>query len=103
VDAQSVVRALIANVRAGETKQGGSTITQQLARNVCGLGERSLDRKALEAVLARRIESEYPKEKILELYVNRIYFGSGSYGIEAAARGYFGKHAAELTLGESAA
>lgn len=103
VDPQGVMRALMANARAGETKQGGSTITQQLARNACGLGERSLDRKALEAVLARRIETQYSKEKILELYVNRIYFGAGFYGVETAAQGYFGKPAAELTLGESAA
>lgn len=103
VDSQGVLRAFLTNLRAGETRQGGSTITQQLARNACGLAERSLDRKALEAVLARRIEEKYPKEKILEMYINRIYFGSGFYGIETAARGYFGKPAADLTLGESAA
>ena len=103
VDFQSVLRAFIANARAGETKQGGSTITQQLARNACELHARTLDRKALEAVLARHIEAKYSKEQILELYVNRIYFGSGYYGIESAARGYFGKPAIDLTPGESAA
>src|ERR1051325_2573453 len=77
IDFQGVLRALIANVRAGETKQGGSTITQQLARNACELHARTLDRKALEAVLARHIEATYSKEEILELYVNRVYFGSG--------------------------
>jgi penicillin-binding protein 1A len=102
VDLQSVLRAFIANARAGETKQGGSTLTQQLARNACELHARTLDRKALEAVLARHIEKKYSKEQILELYVNRIYFGSGYYGIESAARGYFGKPALDLTPGESA-
>jgi penicillin-binding protein 1A len=102
VDAKGVVRAFLANVRAGETKQGASTLTQQLARNACGLQERSLDRKALEAVLAQRIEAQYTKDQILELYINRIYFGAGFYGIETAARGYFGKAAMDLTLGESA-
>jgi penicillin-binding protein 1A len=102
VDFQGVLRAVVANLRAGETKQGASTITQQLARNACELRARTFDRKALEAVLAQRIETTYTKDQILELYVNRIYFGSGFYGIETAARGYFGKPAAELTIGESA-
>jgi penicillin-binding protein 1A len=102
VDSEGILRAVIKNLRAGETKQGASTITQQLARNACGLGERSLDRKILEAVLARRIEEQYTKEQILEMYLNRIYFGAGYYGVEAAARGYFGKPASALTLGESA-
>ena len=95
VDVRGILRALLANRRAGHTAQGASTLTQQLARNACGLGERSLDRKILEAVLARRIEKQYSKQQILELYVNRIYFGSGCYGVEAAARSYFGKPAAE--------
>jgi len=102
IDFRGMTRAILANVAAGQTKQGASTITQQLARNACGLGERSIDRKLLEAVLARRIEAQYPKEKILELYVNRIYFGSGCHGVETAARSYFGKPAADLTLGEGA-
>jgi len=103
VDLLGVVRAAVTNARSGETKQGASTITQQLARNACELKARTLDRKALEAMLARRIEKEYTKEQILEFYVNRIYFGSSYYGIETASRGYFGKHASELTLGEGAA
>ncbi|HEV7867292.1 MAG TPA: PBP1A family penicillin-binding protein [Chthoniobacteraceae bacterium] len=102
IDFRGVVRAFVTNVRSGETKQGASTITQQLARNACELKARNLDRKALEAVLARRIEATYRKDQILELYVNRIYFGSGFHGIETAARGYFGKPAGELTLGEGA-
>lgn len=103
VDSEGILRALFVNLRAGGKKQGASTITQQLARNACGLGERSLDRKILEAVLARRIEEQYTKDQILEMYLNRIYFGAGYYGVEAAARGYFGKPAAQLSLGESAA
>lgn len=103
VDSEGILRAVVTNLRAGGTKQGASTITQQLARNACGLGERSLDRKILEAVLARRIEDQYTKDQILEMYLNRIYFGAGYYGVEAASRGYFGKPAAQLSLGESAA
>jgi penicillin-binding protein 1A len=102
VDWRGVLRAVIANARAGETKQGASTITQQLARNACDLRAKTLDRKGLEAALAFRIERKYSKEQILELYVNRIYFGSSYHGIEAAARGYFGKSAADLTLAEGA-
>ncbi|HSI14574.1 MAG TPA: PBP1A family penicillin-binding protein [Chthoniobacter sp.] len=103
VDSEGILRAVVTNLRAGGTKQGASTITQQLARNACGLGERSMDRKILEAVLARRIEEQYTKDQILEMYLNRIYFGAGYYGVEAASRGYFGKSASQLSLGESAA
>jgi penicillin-binding protein 1A len=102
VDYEGIARAAIANLRAGAIRQGGSTITQQLARNAFNLTGKSLDRKALEALLAQRIEKQYSKEQILEFYVNRIYFGSGFYGIEAASRGYFGKPAAQLSLAESA-
>ena len=102
VDLRGVARAAVVNWREGATRQGASTITQQLARNCFALTAKNLDRKALEAVIARRIEGAYSKAQILELYVNRIYFGSGFHGIEAAARGYFGKPAAELTLSESA-
>jgi penicillin-binding protein 1A len=102
IDFEGVARAALTNVKAGTIRQGGSTITQQLARNTFSLTGRSLDRKALEALLARRIEHHYSKEQILEYYVNRIYFGSGFYGIEAAARGYFGKHAKEIDLSEAA-
>jgi penicillin-binding protein 1A len=102
VDFKGVIRAVVTNLRAGDAKQGASTITQQLARNACELRAKTIDRKIVEAVLARRIEATYSKQQILDLYVNRIYFGSGFYGIETASRGYFGKPAAELTLGESA-
>ncbi len=103
VDPKGVLRALLANVLASETRQGGSTITQQLARNACELRDRTLDRKILEAILARQIEQIYSKEQILELYCNRIYFGAGYYGIETAARGYFNKPASDLTLSDAAA
>jgi penicillin-binding protein 1A len=102
VDFLSVARASATNLAAGKIRQGASTITQQLARNAFELGGRSWDRKLLEMALARRIERRYSKEQILEFYVNRIYFGCGFYGIDAAARGYFGKPAAELSLGEAA-
>lgn len=102
VDYLGVVRAMILNFQAGEITQGASTITQQLARNAFELKERSISRKVTEAFLAQRIEKDFTKEEILELYLNRIYFGSGFYGISAAAKGYFGKAAKDLTIPESA-
>jgi len=102
VDYLGVLRAAISNYRQGRTKQGASTVTQQLARNSFDLHEKSYRRKILEMFLARRIEDNLPKEKIMELYLNRVYFGSGFYGVESAARGYFGKPAKELTVGECA-
>ena len=102
VDYFGVIRAAISNWHQGRVKQGASTVTQQLARNSFDLHERSYKRKLLEMFLARRIEENLPKEKIMELYLNRVYFGSGLYGIEAAARGYFGKPAKDLTVGECA-
>lgn len=102
IDLSGIARAFLANAREGGIRQGGSTITQQLARNSFDLRARTLDRKAIEALLARRIEQHYPKGKILEYYLNRIYFGEGCYGLQQAARFYFGKAASQLTLGESA-
>jgi penicillin-binding protein 1A len=102
LDYEGIARAALTNIKSGEIRQGGSTITQQLARNTFKLSGKSLDRKVLEAIIAQRIERQYSKEQILQFYVNRIYFGSGYYGIEAAARGYFGKPAKQLTLPESA-
>lgn len=103
VDYVGILRAVWLNLKAGEVTQGASTITQQLARNAFNLKEKSLRRKVTEAFLARRIEREIgDKQKILELYLNRIYFGSGFYGISAAAQGYFGKEANDLTVPESA-
>jgi penicillin-binding protein 1A len=102
VDAVGLVRAVVANVRAGRIVEGASTITQQLARNLFTMFDVSLSRKIKEAILALKIERMYSKDEILEMYVNQINFGSGAYGVEAAAREYFGKGAGDLTLGESA-
>ena len=102
VDYLGVLRAAVSNYRQGRVKQGASTVTQQLARNSFDLHEKSYKRKLLEMFLARRIEEHLSKEKIMELYLNRVYFGSGLYGVEAAARGYFGKPAKDLTVGECA-
>ena len=97
-----IVRATLKNLTSGRVRQGASTITQQLARNSFALKGKTYRRKLLEIFVARWIEDNLSKQKILELYLNRIYFGGGLYGAEAAARGYFGKHASELSLGECA-
>ena len=105
VDPLGIARAVLRNLTHGSAKEGASTLTQQLARNSYpqGLGARkSIHRKLLEAFVAARIEQNFSKEEILEAYVNRIYFGSTVYGIETASQTYFGKHAADLTLGEAA-
>jgi penicillin-binding protein 1A len=94
--------AFVANQRAGDIVQGGSTITQQLVRSILLSREKSYLRKAKEAILARRLEEQYSKRDILQSYLNRVYFGDGYYGIQAAALGYFGKSAAELDAVESA-
>src|SRR5260370_33053205 len=95
-------RAALKNLTAGHVRQGGSTITQQLARNSFALKQKTFRRKLLEIFLARRIEQHFGKQKIMELYLNRIYFGGGLYGAEAAARGYFDKPAREMSLVECA-
>jgi penicillin-binding protein 1A len=103
VDPIGIARAILRNLGAGSATQGASTLTQQLARNSYAqrIGQRkSVHRKLLEAFVALRIEQRYSKQQILEYYVNRIYFGAGVYGIEAASLAYFGKHASDLTLGE---
>ncbi|HEV3410799.1 MAG TPA: PBP1A family penicillin-binding protein, partial [Chthoniobacterales bacterium] len=102
LDMRGVLRALVRNIASSSVKEGGSTITQQLARNSLPLGGRTLRRKMLEAMVALRIERQFTKDQILELYVNRIYFGSGCYGIETASQAYFGKPAAKLNLAEAA-
>ena len=101
-DLKGITRATVDNIEAGEIEEGGSTITQQLAKNLFLSGEQSFARKAEELLLAREIEKNFNKDKILEFYLNTIYFGSGYYGIYAAAEGYFGKEAKDLTLAESA-
>lgn len=102
VDPIGVVRAIARNLFLGGMKQGGSTITQQLARNSFSLGGRTFNRKFLEAAMAFRIEMELSKEHILENYMNRIYFGSGLYGVEAASQAYFGRPASKMTLSQAA-
>ena len=93
---------MVWNITRFHLSRSASTITQQLARNSFPLGGKNLNRKLLEAFMALRIERNYSKKQILEFYVNRIYFGPGFYGIEAASQAYFNKHAKNLTLGESA-
>lgn len=102
IDPIGVARAVVRNLMLGGFREGASTITQQLARNSFTLGGKTLHRKFIEAALAFRIETELSKEEILEAYVNRIYFGSGTYGVESASRVYFGKSASRLNLQESA-
>src|SRR6266404_8795168 len=101
-DLLGIIRAALKNFTAGHVRQGGSTITQQMARNSFSLKERTFRRKLLEIFLASRIEDQFGKQKIMELYLNRIYFGGGLYGAEAAARGYFAKPAREMSLAECA-
>lgn len=98
----AIVRALTVNVKKGGVAQGGSTITQQLVKNLVLSPEKTVKRKAQEVLLALKIESQFDKDEILSLYLNRVYFGNGAYGIEAASRRYFGKSPHHLTVGEAA-
>src|SRR3954447_19980546 len=102
IDWRGILRALVRDITSGSAKQGASSITQQLARNSLPLGGRTLNRKILEAMVAMRIEQKFTKQQILELYMNRIYFGSGCYGVETASQAYFGKNASKLNLSEAA-
>ena len=102
VDPLGIGRAVLRNVLKRGGMEGGSTITQQLAKNLFLTQERTLSRKIQEAILAVWLEHRYSKDQILELYLNRVYFGSGAYGVEAAARKYFGRPASETTLQEAA-
>ena len=99
---RAIARAMIMNLLTRRKSQGGSTITQQLARALFLTPEKSFARKLKEALLAVEIEKKYPKDKILELYFNQVYFGHGAYGVEAAAQTYFKKSVGELTLAEAA-
>jgi penicillin-binding protein 1A len=101
-DLKGIIRAAFNNALHGKVVEGGSTITQQLARNLFLNRERSITRKIKELLLALQIEKYYTKQEILELYCNQVYFGNSAYGVEAAARTYFGKHVNELTLPECA-
>src|SRR5881296_1669046 len=102
IDPIGVARAVIQNYRRGRLVEGGSTITQQLTKVLFLTPDKSLERKLKEAVLALELERRYSKDRILEMYLNQVYFGHGSYGVEAAARTYFGKSVSELSVRESA-
>ncbi|GBE43468.1 penicillin-binding protein 2D [bacterium BMS3Bbin10] len=102
VDPIGLVRAMAKNVQAGAVVEGGSTITQQLAKNVFLTPERTITRKFQEVILALWLEMHLSKDEILELYLNRVYFGAGTYGVEAAAKRYFGKSARNVSLPEAA-
>src|ERR1700681_3260779 len=102
IDPLGIARAAVANVLHRGVSQGGSTLTQQLAKNLFLTQERTLQRKLQEVELALWLERKHSKSEILELYLNRVYFGSGAYGVEAAAQRYFGKSAKNVTLAEAA-
>ena len=101
VDLRGTLRAFVANLRSGGVVEGGSTITQQLAKNLFLSPEQTYERKIKEAFLALWLEGRYEKDEILSLYLNRIYLGAGAYGIESAAKTYFGKSARDVTLAEA--
>jgi penicillin-binding protein 1A len=102
VDPLGLARALVTNVMTGHTVQGGSTLTQQLAKNLFLSPERTLERKVQEVLLALWLEHKYTKDQILTMYLNRVFFGSNAFGVEAASRRYFGKSARDVNLGEAA-
>ncbi len=102
IDPLGIMRAAVRDVLRRGASQGGSTLTQQLAKNLFLTQERTLSRKAQEVVLALWLEHKYAKKQILDLYLNRVYFGAGAYGVEGAAQRYFGKSARKLTLAEAA-
>ena len=101
VDLRRIIGALLKNIEEGEIVQGGSTITQQVVKNLVLSPERSITRKIKEAILAYKMEKNLSKEEILYIYFNHIYFGDGTYGIEAASRNYFSKSATEINLAEA--
>ncbi len=102
VDPIGLTRAMTSNLIAGRMVQGGSTLTQQLAKNMFLKPERTLERKVQEVLLSLWLEQKHSKDQILEMYLNRVYFGSGAYGVEAASRRYFGKSARDVSLSEAA-
>lgn len=102
VDVWGIFRALVVNLQAGEVKEGGSTLTQQLVKNLVVGNERSVWRKLREAIMAWRLERRVDKRRILEFYLNYVYLGSGNYGMEAAAQDYFGVSSRELDAGQAA-
>ncbi|HEX4930756.1 MAG TPA: transglycosylase domain-containing protein, partial [Gaiellaceae bacterium] len=102
VDFEGIARAAVKNIEAGAIVEGGSTITQQLVRNLYISRERTVQRKVKEACLATKLDRAWPKERILTTYLNQVYYGNHAYGIEAASQTYFSKHASELSLSEAA-
>ncbi len=102
IDPLGIARAAFRNLTSRGVSQGGSTLTQQLAKNLFLTQERTASRKIQEAILALWLEHQYTKDQILELYLNRVYFGAGAYGVEAAAQRYYGKPAREVTVAEAA-
>ncbi|MEM6715550.1 MAG: penicillin-binding protein 1A [Cyanobacteria bacterium P01_C01_bin.147] len=102
INPSSVGRALLANVQAGATVEGGSTITMQLVKNLFLTPERAISRKVAEAVLSMRLEQIFAKDQILEMYLNQVYWGHNTYGVETAAQSYFNKSAKDLNLAEAA-
>ncbi|MBZ9988297.1 penicillin-binding protein [Mesorhizobium sp. BH1-1-5] len=102
IDPIGLSRAMVTNLLGGHFSQGGSTLTQQLAKNLFLTPDRTLERKVQEVLLALWLEHKHSKDQILEMYLNRVYFGSGAYGVEAASRRYFGKSARDVTLSEAA-
>lgn len=101
IDPKGIARAALRNLKAGANVQGGSTITQQVAKNLFLTSERSYARKGREVILALALESRFSKDQILELYLNRVYFGGGAYGVDAASRKFFGHSARTLSLPEA--
>jgi penicillin-binding protein 1A len=102
IQVSGIIRSVMVNVLHKRYQQGGSTITQQLARNMFLTRRKTIERKIKEVILALQIEHTYTKREILEMYLNQIYFGNGAYGVESAARAYFGKHIQDLDLAECA-
>ena len=102
VDYWGMTRAMLANLRAGKVVQGGSTITQQVAKSLFLTSERSFGRKIKDFLLAQKIEERFSKEEILFLYLNQMYFGGSYYGVKSAFKGYYGKELAEVTPAETA-
>jgi penicillin-binding protein 1A len=102
VDVKAILRAAVTNTESGEVKEGGSTITQQYVKNALAGDERTVNRKIREGLLAVQLERASTKERILELYLNTIYFGNGAYGVQAASQEYFGTPAADIDLAQAA-
>ncbi|MHB8171621.1 MAG: transglycosylase domain-containing protein [Thermincolia bacterium] len=102
IDPWGLARAAWVNLRSGEYQEGGSTITQQLAKNLFLSNEKSLFRKSKEAYLALQLEKKYTKDEIMEMYLNQIYFGSGAYGVDSASRKFFGIPVGKLNLAQGA-